>query len=456
MLYQSINPYTEETLKTFDLHSDAQLASIVAKADNTYKNNWRRKTHAQRAAILHKAAEIMRHNRDAFATPITVEMGKLFREAQAEVDLSADILDYYADNAEKFLAPVDLKVDDGKATVLSQPIGIVFCIEPWNFPYYQLARVAGPNLMAGNVLIVKHAPGVPQCAVMFEELFADAGAPEGTYSNVFITNEQSATVVADPRVRVVALTGSERAGKAVAAEAGSALKKNTMELGGSDAFIVLDDADLDVAVKWAVWGRMNNTGQCCVAAKRFIVHEKIADAFTARFKAALENLVPGDPMDEKITLGPLCSESALKLVLGQIEAAVAHGAHVVTGGRRIDRPGYFLQATILDNINRDNPAFHQEFFAPVAMIFRVPDEQSAIDLANDSPYGLGGSVITTDIERGRRVAAQIETGMVFINRSTWTAPGLPFGGVKNSGYGRELSSLGIEEFINKKLVHIPA
>lgn len=456
MLYQSINPYTEETLKTFDLHSDAQLASIVAKADNTYKNNWRRKTHAQRAAILHKAAEIMRHNRDAFATPITVEMGKLFREAQAEVDLSADILDYYADNAEKFLAPVDLKVDDGKATVLSQPIGIVFCIEPWNFPYYQLARVAGPNLMAGNVLIVKHAPGVPQCAVMFEELFADAGAPEGTYSNVFITNEQSATVVADPRVRGVALTGSERAGKAVAAEAGSALKKNTMELGGSDAFIVLDDADLDVAVKWAVWGRMNNTGQCCVAAKRFIVHEKIADAFTARFKAALENLVPGDPMDEKITLGPLCSESALKLVLGQIEAAVAHGAHVVTGGRRIDRPGYFLQATILDNINRDNPAFHQEFFAPVAMIFRVPDEQSAIDLANDSPYGLGGSVITTDIERGRRVAAQIETGMVFINRSTWTAPGLPFGGVKNSGYGRELSSLGIEEFINKKLVHIPA
>lgn len=455
MLYQSINPYTEETLKTFDLHSDAQLASIVAKADNTYKNNWRRKTYAQRAAILHKAAEIMRHNRDAFATPITVEMGKLFREAQAEVDLSADILDYYADNAEKFLAPVDLKVDDGKATVLSQPIGIVFCIEPWNFPYYQLARVAGPNLMAGNVLIVKHAPGVPQCAVMFEELFADAGAPEGTYSNVFITNEQSATVVADPRVRGVALTGSERAGKAVAAEAGSALKKNTMELGGSDAFIVLDDADLDVAVKWAVWGRMNNTGQCCVAAKRFIVHEKIADAFTARFKAALENLVPGDPMDEKITLGPLCSESALKLVLGQIEAAVAHGAHVVTGGRRIDRPGYFLQATILDNINRDNPAFHQEFFAPVAMIFRVPDEQSAIDLANDSPYGLGGSVITTDIERGRRVAAQIETGMVFINRSTWTAPGLPFGGVKNSGYGRELSSLGIEEFINKKLVHIP-
>lgn len=456
MLYQTINPYTEETLKTFDLHSDAQLAKIITTADTTYRNNWRKKTYAQRSAILHKAAEIMRHNRDAFATPITVEMGKLFREAQAEVDLSADILDYYADNAEKFLVPVDLKVDDGKATILSQPIGIVFCIEPWNFPYYQLARVAGPNLMAGNVLIVKHAPGVPQCAVMFEELFADAGAPEGTYSNVFITNEQSATVVADPRVRGVALTGSERAGKAVAAEAGSALKKNTMELGGSDAFIVLDDADLDVAVKWAVWGRMNNTGQCCVAAKRFIVHEKIADAFTARFKAELEKLVDGDPMDEKTTLGPLCSESALKLVLGQIESAVEHGARIVTGGKRIARPGYFLQATILENITKDNPAFHQEFFAPVAMIFRVPDEQAAIDLANDSPYGLGGSVITTDIERGKRVASQIETGMVFINRSTWTAPGLPFGGVKNSGYGRELSSLGIEEFINKKLVHTPA
>ncbi|CUW47158.1 NAD-dependent succinate-semialdehyde dehydrogenase [Novacetimonas hansenii] len=456
MLYQTINPYTEEILKTFDLHSDAQLANIITNADATYTNIWRKKSYAERSAVLHRAAELMRHNRDAFATPITVEMGKLFREAQAEVDLSADILDYYADNAEKFLAPVNLQVDDGKATILNQPIGIVFCIEPWNFPYYQLARVVGPNLMAGNVLIVKHAPGVPQCAVMFEDLLADAGAPAGAYSNVFITNEQSATVVADPHVRGVALTGSERAGKAVAAEAGSALKKNTMELGGSDAFIVLDDADLDIAIKWAVWGRMNNTGQCCVAAKRFIVHEKVADTFTARFKAELEKLVAGDPMDEKTTLGPLCSESALKLVLGQIESAVAHGARIVTGGKRIARSGYFIQPTILENINKDNPAFHQEFFAPVAMIFRVPDEQAAIDLANDSPYGLGGSVITTDIERGRHVAAQIETGMVFINRSTWTAPGLPFGGVKNSGYGRELSSLGIEEFINKKLVHTPA
>lgn len=362
MLYQTINPYTEGILKTFDLHSDAQLANIITNADATYTNIWRKKSYAERSAVLHRAAELMRHNRDAFATPITVEMGKLFREAQAEVDLSADILDYYADNAEKFLAPVNLQVDDGEATILNQPIGIVFCIEPWNFPYYQLARVVGPNLMAGNVLIVKHAPGVPQCAVMFEDLLADAGAPAGAYSNVFITNEQSATVVADPHVRGVALTGSERAGKAVAAEAGSALKKNTMELGGSDAFIVLDDADLDIAIKWAVWGRMNNTGQCCVAAKRFIVHEKVADTFTARFKAELEKLVAGDPMDEKTTLGPLCSESALKLVLGQIESAVAHGAHIVTGGKRIARSGYFIQPTILENINKDNPAFHQEFF----------------------------------------------------------------------------------------------
>lgn len=453
MLYQTVNPYTEEAEKTFELHSDDALAKIVTTADTAFKTTWRKTSHEDRKAILRKAASLLRRDKDAYATLVTKEMGKLFREAQGEVDLSADILDYYADNASKFLAPVDLNTPDGKASIISQPIGIVFCIEPWNFPYYQLARVVGPNLMTGNVLIVKHAPGVPQCAVAFEKLLAEAGAPQGVYTNVFITNEQSATVVADTRVRGVALTGSERAGKAVAAEAGSALKKNTMELGGSDAFIVLDDADLDTAVKWGVWGRMNNTGQCCVAAKRFILHEKVADAFIARFKESLEKLIPGDPMAGETTLGPLSSKGALDLVEKQINDAVSNGARVVIGGKTLDRKGYFLQPTILENITKTNPAFYQEFFAPVALIFRVSSEQEAIDLANDSPFGLGGSVITKDIERGKRVASQIDTGMVFINRSTWTAPELPFGGVKNSGYGRELSGLGIEEFVNKKLVY---
>jgi succinate-semialdehyde dehydrogenase / glutarate-semialdehyde dehydrogenase len=454
MNYQTINPFTEQLIKTFPMHTDEQLERTIAKAEAVYEKDWRRRTLDERKAVVKRAAAILRENLDEFAKPITVEMGKLFREAQAEVELSADILDYYGDNAATFLAPRKLKVAEGEALVESEPLGVLFCVEPWNFPYYQLARIAGPDLMAGNVVIIKHAPNVPQCALAFEKLFLDAGAPEGVYTNVFLSNEQAAKAVADPRIKGVALTGSERAGSAVAAEAGQALKKTTMELGGSDAFIVLDDADIDTAVKWGVWGRMNNTGECCIAAKRFILHEKIADTFLNRFKKELEALVPGDPMDAKTTLGPLCSKGALQLVEKQIQTAVEGGAKVLTGGKRLDRPGYFLAPTILSGITPENPAFHVEFFAPVAMIFRVKNEQEAIDLANDSPYGLGGSVITKDIERGKRIARQIDTGMVFINQSTWTAPDLPFGGVKNSGYGRELSELGISEFVNKKLIRV--
>jgi len=454
MEYQTINPSTEELVKTFPEHTDTQLQEIIARAEAVYESDWSLRTLDERKAVVKKAAAILREKLDEFAKPITLEMGKLFREAQAEVMLSADILDYYADNAGTFLAPRKLHVAEGEALVESEPLGVLFCVEPWNFPYYQLARVAGPDLMAGNVLIVKHAPNVPQCALAFEKLLLDAGAPEGAYTNVFLSNEQAAKAVADPRIKGVALTGSERAGSAVAAEAGQALKKTTMELGGSDAFIVLDDADMDTAVKWGVWGRMNNTGQCCVAAKRFILHEKIADKFLEHFRKELEALVPGDPMDPHTTLGPLCTKGALELVLKQIQMAADGGAKVLMGGKRLDRPGYFLEPTILTDIAPQNPAFHMEFFAPVALIFRVKNEKEAIDLANDSPYGLGGSVITKDVERGKRIARQIETGMVFINQATWTAPDLPFGGVKNSGYGRELSDLGISEFVNKKLIRV--
>lgn len=457
MAYQTINPFTEELVKTFKEHTDTQLAEIIAKAADAYQKHWRLKSFAERKAVVKRAASILRTKHDEFAKLITLEMGKLYGEAQAEVTLSADILDYYADNAESFLAPRKLKVTEGgEAVIENEPLGVIFCVEPWNFPYYQLARVAGPNLMAGNVLIVKHAPNVPQCALAFEKLFREAGAPEAVYTNVFLSNEQAAQAIADARVKGVALTGSERAGAAVAAEAGQALKKNTMELGGSDAFIVLDDADMETAVKWGLWGRMNNTGECCVAAKRFILHEKIADKFLDRFKKELEKLVAGDPMDPKTTLGPLCTKDALELVEKQIKTAVDGGAKVLLGAKRLNRPGYFLAPTILTDVTPENPAFHQEFFAPVAMIFRVKNEKEAIDLANDSPFGLGGSVITKDLERGKRVARQIETGMVFINASTWTAPDLPFGGIKNSGYGRELSELGIGEFVNKKLIRVAA
>ena len=454
MPYQTINPFTEKLVKTFTEQTDEQLQSIIAQAEDTYSNDWSKRSLADRKKILKNAVKIFREKREEFAQHITLEMGKLVTESRGEVDLSADILEYYADNAEAFLAPEKLKVSGGEAVVENAPLGVLFCIEPWNFPYYQLARVAGPNLMLGNTLIVKHAPNVPQCALAFEKLFLEAGAPKGTYTNVFISNEQAATVIADPRIKGVALTGSERAGSAVAAEAGKALKKSTMELGGADAFIVLGDADMDKAIEWAIFGRMNNAGQCCVAAKRFILEETIADEFLNRFKGELAKFVPGDPTDPKTTLAPLCTERALTLAERQIESAVKGGATVLLGGKRVDRPGYFLEPTILTNIKPENPVFHQEFFAPVALVFRVKNDDEAVKLANDSPYGLGGSVITKDIERGKRIARQIDTGMVFINQATWTAPDLPFGGVKNSGYGRELSDLGIGEFVNKKLIRV--
>ena len=456
MSYQTINPYTEEVVKTFPQHTDTDIESIIAQAEKTYSTDWSLKSLAERKAVLKKAAAILREKLDEYAKPITLEMGKLFREAQGEVTLSANILEYYADNADKFLAPEKLPVKEGEAVIESQPLGVLFCVEPWNYPYYQLARVAGPNLMLGNTVISKHAPNVPQCALAFEKLFLDAGAPTGTWTNVFITNEQSAKVIADRRIRGVALTGSERAGSAVASEAGQALKKSTMELGGSDPFIVLDDADLDSAVKWAVFGRMQNTGQACVAAKRFIIPESIADTFLSRFKNELEKMKPGDPMDPETTLGPLCTEGALNGALKQIDTAVKGGAKVLLGGKKLNRRGFFLEPTILIDVKPDNPAFRQEFFAPVAMVFRVKNEKEAVDLANDSPYGLGATVMTKDVERGKRVARQIDSGMIFINESTGTAPDLPFGGVKNSSYGRELSRLGIGEFVNKKLIRVAA
>jgi succinate-semialdehyde dehydrogenase/glutarate-semialdehyde dehydrogenase len=383
-------------------------------------------------------------------------MGKRIGEARGEVEFSARILAYYADNAERFLAPVKLDPAVGEAHLESSPLGVIFCVEPWNFPYYQLARVAGPHLMAGNVLMVKHAGCVPQCAAAFAQLWIDAGAPAGLYTNLPISHAQSDHLVDDPRIKGVALTGSAEAGRSLAARAGKNLKVSSLELGGSDAFIVLEDADLENTVKWAVWGRMYNAGQTCCAAKRFIVVEPMADKFLDRFQTALRALQPGDPMDEKTTLGPLSTEAALTQLLGQVDRAVTRGARLLLGGKRIDRPGFFMQPTILTDIKPDNPAFREEFFGPVALFFRVKDEAEAIRLANDSDFGLGGSVFTADIARGRRVASQVETGMMFINNLSWSDAALPFGGIKNSGYGRELGDLGIQAFVNKKLVRVAA
>ncbi len=455
MAYQSTNPYDGKILTTFPECDAATLESKLAAAADCFRTSWRGRSYAERKSVLARAAAILRERTDEFAHLITIEMGKLIAQSRGEVLLSAAILDYYAENAEEFLAPVSLPVKSGKAYVESHPIGVLFGVEPWNYPYYQIARFAAPNLMAGNVVMVKHASNVPQCALAFEALMTEAGAPPGAYTNLFISKEQVAQVIDDPRVHGVALTGSEAAGAVVAARAGQNLKKSTMELGGSDAFIVLEDADLDNAIRCAVAGRMGNSGQACTASKRFIVVEAQADAFLERFKAALLNFKAGDPLDAGTTLAPLSSSDALEKLLGQVRNAIAGGAEAVIGGARLDHAGAFMAPTILTGIDKNNPAYSEEFFGPVALFFRVADEDAAIALANDSPFGLGGSVFTRDIALAKKVASRIETGMVFINRAASSSPELPFGGVKNSGYGRELSAAGIDEFVNKKLIRIP-
>jgi succinate-semialdehyde dehydrogenase/glutarate-semialdehyde dehydrogenase len=451
MTYQTVNPFNNKLVKSFPDITDKELEKKIALATTCF-STWKHTSYAERAKIVNKAATILHDQADHFAHIMTLEMGKRIGEAKGEVAFSSDILKYYAKNAERFLADVPLHPSHGEGHMESSPIGVIFCVEPWNFPYYQLARVAGPHLMAGNTVIVKHAGCVPQCAIAFENLWLEAGAPEGLYTNLLISHDQSNHIIDDRRVKGVALTGSTAAGRIIAAGAGKNLKPSSMELGGSDAFIVLEDADIAHTIKWAVWGRMYNCGQTCCAAKRFIAVEAVADKFLAAFKKALGALKAGDPMDEKTTLGPLSTESALLQLLAQVDTAVKHGAKLEMGGKRIDRPGAFMEPTILTHVEPGNPAFRDEFFGPVAMFFRVKDEAAAIALANDSDFGLGGSVFTKDVARGKRVASQVDTGMMFINNISWSDADLPFGGIKDTGYGRELGDMGIQEFVNKKLV----
>jgi succinate-semialdehyde dehydrogenase/glutarate-semialdehyde dehydrogenase len=347
MAYQSVNPFNGEVMRTFDQHTDQQMEQMLVTADRTFREVWSRKPVSERARVIGKAASLMLEQKEKFARLATLEMGKRIAESRGEVELSASILKYYADNAETFLAPRPLNSIAGEAYIEYSPLGVLIGVQPWNYPYYQLARFAAPHLTSGNVMLVKHAPGVPQCALAFEQLLVDAGAPAGVYTNVFLSNDQVAQLIDDPRTRGVALTGSERAGESLASRAGKNLKKSTMELGGSDPFIVLEDYDLEDAVKMAVVGRIGNTGQTCIGAKRFIFVGPRIKEFLAMFRAALESLKIGDPFDETTTLGPLSSEAALMLLLKQVDEAVSHGAKVLTGGKRGDRKGSFMQATIL-------------------------------------------------------------------------------------------------------------
>jgi len=447
-----MNPFTNELVKEYPAHSDAEVESALQKADALYHSDWAKGDIDQRLPILRRLADLMEEQQEELAKIATQDMGKLIEQSRGEVALCAKIARYYADNAKAFLAPVKYDSDLGDAWVEHHPIGVLLAVEPWNFPYYQLMRVLAPNLAAGNPVLVKHASIVPHCAEAFAHLVREAGAPEGAYTNLFISSDQVSNIIADDRVQGVALTGSEKAGGIVAAQAAKKLKKSTLELGGNDVFVVLDDADMEKAVKVGVMARLQNAGQVCTAAKRFIIHEAVADRFLEKYTEAFRQVKMGDPLDESTTLGPLSSKDALETLTKQVDEAVKNGATLHYGGKPVDHKGNFFEPTILTNITRDNPAYFEEFFGPVAQIYVVKNDDEAVKLANDSHYGLGGAIFSQNIERAKGLASRIETGMVYINSLTDTAPELPFGGVKRSGFGRELSDLGIKEFVNQKLV----
>lgn len=455
MAYKTINPYTNEVEKEFPNATDEELEAVLAKAHQLYLN-WRNDSESleDRKAILHRVADILRERRTEYATIMSHDMGKLIGEAEGEVDLCADICDYYADKADEFLKPRTLETDAGKAYYIKQSTGVLVAVEPWNFPFYQIARVFAPNFIIGNPMILKDASNCPASAQAFAGAVLEAGAPEGSLNNMFISYDQVAKAIADKRVSGVCLTGSERGGMSVAAEAGKNLKKTTMELGGNDAFIILDDADWDLVKEVAPQARLYNAGQVCTSSKRFIVMADKYDEFLEVLKDAFSAVRMGDPTDRTTTLAPLNSKSAKEKLEKQVELAVENGAKVYYGNEKVDLPGQFFMPTILTDITPDNPIFDQEMFGPVASVYKVNSEEEAIALANNSSYGLGNTVFG-EPEHAARVAAKIETGMSWINSGWASLPELPFGGVKNSGYGRELSELGFNAFVNEHLVFEP-
>ena len=455
MAYKTINPYTNEVEKEFPNATDEELEAVLAKAHQLYLD-WRNDSESleDRKAILHRVADILRERKTEYATIMSHDMGKLIGEAEGEVDLCADICDYYADKADEFLKPRTLETDAGKAYYIKQSTGVLVAVEPWNFPFYQIARVFAPNFIIGNPMILKDASNCPASAQAFADAVLEAGAPEGSLNNMFISYDQVAKAIADKRVSGVCLTGSERGGMSVAAEAGKNLKKTTMELGGNDAFIILDDADWDLVKEVAPQARLYNAGQVCTSSKRFIVMADKYDEFLEVLKDAFSAVRMGDPTDRTTTLAPLNSKSAKEKLEKQVELAVENGAKIYYGNEKVDLPGQFFMPTILTDITPDNPIFDQEMFGPVASVYKVNSEEEAIALANNSSYGLGNTVFG-EPEHAARVAAKIETGMSWINSGWASLPELPFGGVKNSGYGRELSELGFNAFVNEHLVFEP-
>ncbi len=453
MSFQSINPASGELLASYLAWEETELEQALEEAAAAAPR-WAALPLQERCDMLGSVAAILRRRKDGLAELITREMGKLRHEALAEVEKCALVCDYYAEHAPRFLADEPLVSDAGRSYVAYQPLGTVLAVMPWNFPLWQVFRFAAPTLAAGNSGLLKHASNVPQCALAIEELFREAGLPQGVFRTLMIRAAQVKGVIEDPRVHAVTLTGSEPAGRQVAAAAGAALKKSLLELGGSDPFIVLEDCDLEHTVRQAVASRFLNAGQSCIAAKRFIVLEEIADAFLERFKRAVEALRPGDPMLESSTLAPMARSDLRDELHQQVSDSIARGAVAVTGCAPLEGSGAFYLPSILDRVTPETRAWHEELFGPVASIIRARDEQQAVEIANGSRFGLGGSVWTSDSTRGERLARRIQSGYCFVNGMVKSDPRLPFGGIKASGYGRELSRLGIHEFVNAKTVWI--
>jgi succinate-semialdehyde dehydrogenase/glutarate-semialdehyde dehydrogenase len=453
-MYAVVDPLTGETLKEYPTITDDELRDAIARADGAHRGWSKAATVADRAELVRRVGELHTERRKELAEIIAAEMGKPIGQARGEIDFCASIYEFYADNAEALMAdePIELaEGSEGSAVVRRSSLGVLLGIMPWNFPYYQVARFAGPNLIIGNTVLLKHAPQCPQSAEAMAEMFRDAGFPDGAYVNIYATNEQIEWVIADPRVRGVSVTGSERAGAAVAAIAGRHLKKVVLEMGGSDPFIVLGTDDLDKTVEDAVAARMDNAGQSCNAAKRFIVIDELYEPFLEKFTAALTAVKQGDPRERGIECGPLSSELAADRLEDQVRRGVEQGATVVAGGKR---NGNFFEPTVLTDITPENDIYREELFGPAAQVYRVSSEEEAVELANDTPFGLGSYVITTDPEQGERVADQIDAGMVYVNIVGADSAELPFGGTKRSGFGRELGRYGADEFVNKKLIRI--
>jgi succinate-semialdehyde dehydrogenase / glutarate-semialdehyde dehydrogenase len=449
--YATVNPYTNETVREFDSLDSDEVDAAVQAAHEAFAS-WRRRPIEERARIVHRAGELMLERGGELARVMTLEVGKLIGDGTLEVGLSASILQYYGEHGPRFARERPLDVDGGSAVIVSEPLGVLLGVMPWNFPLYQVARFAGPNLVLGNTILLKHAESCPQSALALEQLFLDAGAPAGVYTNVFAPIPEIERIIENPLVQGASLTGSEIAGASVGQIAGRSLKKSVLELGGSDPFVVLDRGRLEGTLDAAVFSRMFNTGQACEAAKRFIIVDELFDEFVAGMRDRLAALQAGDPADPATTLGPVSSERAAAGLVAQVEDAIDNGATVVLGGGRLDRPGAFVQPTILTEVTPEMRVYHEELFGPVAVVYRVPDEDAAIELANATPFGLGGAVFCSDPDRARRVADRLECGMVWINSPVSSQADLPFGGVKRSGFGRELSDLGMREFANHKLV----